>query len=142
MLREIVLVHRALALAEQVVNLAHVDVAPDFGPLGIDISAERRAKRVGGGLIIFLVEHRLAHAEVREGIGWLDVERALVFLNRLVILAERRQSLASRDGRANPQARARFQQIVVRVNRDAVGLGAAERIQPELRSGAGDQDLS
>src|SRR5208283_3607469 len=113
----------------------------DLGPLGIVISAQRSAKRVGGGLIIFLVEHRLAHAEVRERIGWLDVERALVLLNRLVILAERRQSLASRDRRANPQARTRFQEVIIRVNRDAVGLGPAERVQPELRSGAGDQNL-
>ena len=66
MLGAIVFVHGALALAKDVVDLAHINVAPDFSPFGIEVAAQRRAKGVSGRLIILLIEHGLGHSEVRQ----------------------------------------------------------------------------
>src|SRR5215469_13469211 len=67
-LRQAVFVDGALALPEQVVDFASVDVTPDADPLRVEVSSESRAERVGRCLIVLLIEHGLAHAEIRQRI--------------------------------------------------------------------------
>jgi len=69
-----VFVDGAGALAEQVKDLAEIDVAPDVGPLlgSLRNGLQGVAERVGGGLIILLVEKGFAHAEIGEWATGLD----------------------------------------------------------------------
>src|SRR5438874_10083667 len=55
-------------------------MAPDFGPFFRRLRniLQSFAERVGGGLVVFLVEERFAHAEIGERAPGLDAERFLV----------------------------------------------------------------
>ena len=54
--RQVVLVHRALALAGDVEDLAQIDVRPDFGPLRLQVAVQRFAEFVRRRLIVVLQE--------------------------------------------------------------------------------------
>ena len=87
MLCQAVLVYCALALPKDVVDFSNIDVAPDFGPLGIKISTQSCAESVCRRLIILLVEHRFRQTEVRQRITGLIIQSLLILLNRFVVFA-------------------------------------------------------
>ncbi len=58
-----------------------------------------------------------------------DIQRVLIFLNRFVIFSDERQRFAAGDRGANAQLRTGFQQVVVRIDGDAVGLSGVQMYQ-------------
>lgn len=64
--RQLVLRNGPFALAGNVEDLPHLDVAPDFGPDGIPIPGQRVAISVHAGLVITLFEKELCNAISRE----------------------------------------------------------------------------
>src|SRR5579862_8685555 len=72
-----ILVHSALTLPGNVEDLAQLDVAPDFGPLGVAISIEALAIRIGGGLVVLLQEEHVGHAVVSQGAVLVGIERLI-----------------------------------------------------------------
>src|SRR5215472_5489233 len=140
-LGQAVFVYRALALAQDVVNLSDVDVAPYLNPLRVEIAAERRAERVCRRLIILLVEVGLAGPEMRQRIRGLDIECVLIFLNGLVVPPERGQRLSTRDGRADSKFRARLQEIIIGIDGNAAWFRTTEGLQLKLGRRAGHKDF-
>src|SRR5207245_1351585 len=82
-----VFVDGALALPRKVEDLAEINVGPGLHPFitWVEVALGGFAEGVGGGLVVLLVEEGLAHAEVGERIVLLDVQRALVLLDSLVV---------------------------------------------------------
>src|SRR2546427_13191428 len=82
-----VFVDGALALPRKVEDLAEINVGLGLHPFitWVEVALGGFAEGVGGGLVVLLVEEGLAHAEVGERIVLLDVQRALVLLDSLVV---------------------------------------------------------
>ena len=116
-------------------------MAPNVDPLGVQVAAERGAKGVRSGLKVFLVKHGFAHAEMSERIAGLKIQSVLIFLDSLVVLAVFGKAFASCDERADSQAGAGFQHVVIGIDHDSVRLGPAERVDLECLRCSGHQDL-
>src|SRR5256886_15413133 len=121
---------RSLALPQHVKNLSEVDVTPDFRPLfrGFGNGLQRFAEGIRCRLIVFLVEERFAHAEIRQRPVWLNRERPLVLRHRIVKAALFGEILAPRNGRAGTQRRASLQDDIVGIDLDSAGLRPAKRL--------------
>src|SRR5262249_21948015 len=116
-----VLVDRPLALAEQIKDHAEVDMAPNLGPLlgGLRNALQRFAECIGGGLVVFLVEERLTHAEIGERPPGLDVQRLLILLDRVVVAPGFGQFFSAGNRRACAQTGVSLENDVVGVDLDA-----------------------
>ena len=100
-------------------------------------SASRKDCADGG--VIPLVEKCLAHAEVGQGIRAVLLERALILLHGIVVAAQLGERFAARDDSAHAQPLARFQNVVVRVEDNAVGFRPPERLHRERRFFSGNR---
>src|SRR6266481_93815 len=123
-----VFVDGAFALAEQVKNLAKIDVAPDFGPLfgGFGNCLRGFAEGISGGRIVFLVEEGFTHTEIGEGPAGLNRERALILRDRVVKAALLGEILASSDSSMGTEGSASFENDVIGIDLDATGFRAAK----------------
>src|ERR1035441_4556912 len=89
--RQPILVHRAVALAGDVEDVAQMDVAPDLGPARVAIAAQRVAEAVCRGLVIALCEENFADAIRCQRAGLVGVQRLLVLAQCAGVVALRIQ---------------------------------------------------
>src|SRR6202048_1343719 len=101
-------------------------------------SVQRGAERVGGGVVILLIEKGFAHAEVGQGAIGLNGKSALVLPDRVVIAALLGKLFAAGDGGAGTEGGTALQDQVVRINLDAAGLWATEGFDSEFGVGTDD----
>src|SRR5207253_3531173 len=122
--------------------LSEINMAPDFGPFFRRLRniLQSFAERVGGGLVVFLVEERFAHAEIGERAPGLDAERFLVLCDGVVKAASFGEILASGTGLSSAQRDARFENDVVWIDFDAEWLGLVGKFERKLRFKAGKFD--
>ena len=102
------------------------------------IDSEVLLEGVCGSLVILLIEEDLAHAELRQSLIFLEVQRLAVLLDGVVETALLGERLAAGDDGAHAQALARFEDVIVRIERDAVGFGPPERFHFKIGVGAAD----
>src|SRR5260370_2711932 len=123
-----VLVDGALTLPQHVKNLSQVDVAPDFRPLfrRLRNGLQGFAERVGRRLVVFLVEERFAHAEIRQRPVRLNRKRALVLRHRIIKPTLLGDILSPPNGRAGTQRSASLQDQVVGVDLNSTRFRPAE----------------
>src|ERR1700689_3588066 len=78
----LILVDRTLPrrTADRVIDLPHIDVRPNLGPLGLKIAIEGAAIRVEGALKVTLLKENLRNTIVRQGTLPVHIERFLVLL--------------------------------------------------------------
>src|SRR6266705_4025950 len=128
-----VFVDGALTLPQHVKNLPQVDVAPDLGPLfrRLRNGLQGFAEGVGRRLVVFLVEERFAHAEIRQRPVRLNGKRALVLGHCIIKPALLGEILAARNGRAGTQRSASLQDKVVGVDPDSARLWPAKGFDRE-----------
>ena len=138
----VVLVDGSRAVPSEVVDLPEIDVRPDLNPFValVQIAIQRVSECIGRGGIVLLIEECFRHAEIGERVVLLQVQRLGVLLDGVVEAALLGQCFAARDDGPHVQPVAGLEDVVVRVQDNAVRLGPSEDVKIEVGLLAGDLD--
>jgi len=135
-----VLVHRSVALAGGVKDLAKGYVAPEFDPVRLTVATQRIPVGVRACLVVALREEHFSHAVAGQRTLRIDLQRLLVLGQRTVQVALGNQLQPFQNGNAYLQLGGGFEHPVLRIDADAAG--PAEGVHHKLRAGASDLDSS
>src|SRR2546423_12041049 len=133
-----VFVDGALAPPSDIINLAELDAAPDFGPAGLPVSIDGFAVGIGRRLIVSLQEKDFGDAVVGQGAVLVDVERLVEFGQGAGKIALLLQGLSAEDRGAQLHVARIGEHSVVGIDRDAAW--APKGFDRERRVGADDFD--